>query len=72
MSKQDLYNLQSALEDVEHILVKERRCNGVTQEQLGEELGVTRTQIAHDESEGYQHASLSKLKRVVNALIRIT
>jgi predicted transcriptional regulator len=72
MSKQDLYNLQSTLDDIEHILVKERRCNGITQERLGRELGVARSQVANDESEGYQHASLSKIKRVVNALIRIT
>lgn len=72
MSKQDLYNLQSALEDVESVLVKERRCNGITQEQLGKELGVSGTQVCNDEREGYQNASLSKLKKVVNALIKIT
>ncbi len=49
-------------------LTRARHYAGITQEELGRRIGVTQAQIARLEKQGYDHQSLSSLRRYVGGL----
>lgn len=49
-------------------LIRARHYAGLTQEELGRRIGVTQAQIARLEKHGYDHQSLSSLRRYVEGL----
>ena len=71
-SLQNLYELQTMLEDLPEFLTSFRKQARITQEELAEELGVTASSVSEDERGRYSHGGLDRLKQVINALIRLS
>lgn len=56
------------LDNLPNMLIKKRRLNGWTQEQLAEKLGIKEQQVQRYESTKYQSASLRRLIEIAKIL----
>jgi DNA-binding XRE family transcriptional regulator len=68
---QYLHEVYTMLQDLAKILIQARSGTDITQQMLGDELGVKRQQVTEDENLNYETAALHKLKRVTAATIRL-
>lgn len=68
---QHLKHCQAILEDLPDLMVDVRQEAKITQIQLGSELGVKYQQVSADEGDKYQSAALHKLRRTLNATIKL-
>ncbi len=65
---QELYNEEGARGELWLQLVEARLDAGVTQEEVGARLGVSKARVARIERRGYQDCSLHTLRRYLHAL----
>lgn len=63
-----LYEQESAKKELWLQLVEARQAAGLTQQQMAERLGVSQTRISRIEKRGYDHYTLTTLRRYVEAL----
>ncbi len=68
---QHLKHCEAILEDLPDLMVNARQDAKITQVQLGSELGVKYQQVSADEGDKYQNAALHKLRRTLDATIKL-
>jgi ribosome-binding protein aMBF1 (putative translation factor) len=68
---QHLKVVQSMVEDLPELIIESRQDAKITQLELGEALGVDVQQVSRDEGQDYQNAALHKLRRILNATIKL-
>lgn len=68
---QDLMLAQATIENLPKMLTDLRKRYDITQNELATELGITAHAVSNDERGGYTSASLDRLKRVMEALIKL-
>ena len=68
---QHLKHCQAILEDLPDLMIKARDKAEISQVDLGKELGVTYQQVSRDETQNYQNAATHKMRRALNATIKL-